>query len=637
MSGRTGSGALPGGRTGDGPVFPLLARFRPVIQIGVDVLAWAAALTFATMARYDFEAARVSVGLLVLTVLLAGAAQAWAGLATGLYLGRRQFGSFEEVAVLAQATAVVTAVLFVANWLLFTPQLVPRSAVLGGGVAALLLMGCARYAWRLFIERRRRPKGDDARRLLVFGAGDGGVQIVKAMLTNPSSPYVPVALLDDDTTKRYLTVKGVRVVGTRHTIGAAAETYQAGTLLIAVPTADAALVRDLSERARAAGLDVRVLPTVGELLDERVGVEDIRPVSEADLLGRHEINTDVGSIAGYLTGKRVLVTGAGGSIGSELCRQIDRFAPAELLLADRDESALHSVQLSLRGHAALDGPDVLLLDIREAERVDEVFAARGPQVVFHAAALKHVTALEAHPGEAVKTNVFGTINVLEAARRHGVERFVNISTDKAANPCSVLGYTKRIAERLTAWYAGEADGTYLSVRFGNVLGSRGSVLSVFREQVAAGGPVTVTHPDVTRFFLTVEEAVQLVIQAGAIGSDGQALVLDMGQPVRIADVARRLLDEADRPAEILYTGLRPGEKLHEQLFAEGERDHRPAHPLVSHVVLQCLRPGEIRSLATMRPPSLVAKLRELTATERPIPPTSHTTEATPVGGIRRFP
>ncbi|MBA2528488.1 MAG: polysaccharide biosynthesis protein, partial [Euzebyales bacterium] len=496
--------------SGGGPVFPLLARFRPVIQIGVDVVAWAVALGFATLARYDFQAEQVGAGGLITAVLLVGSVQAWAGLATGLYLGGRQFGSFEEVAVLARATVIATAVLFVASSLFFGPQLVPRSGVLGGGVAAVLLMGCARYGWRLFIERHRRPKGDDARRLLVFGAGEGGVQIVKAMLTDPSSPYVPVALLDDDTTKRYLRVKGVRVVGTRHTIGAAAETYRPDTLLIAVPSADAALVRELSERASAAGLQVRVLPAVGELLDQPPGVDDIRPVTEADLLGRHEIDTDVASIAGYLTSKRVLVTGAGGSIGSELCRQIDRFAPAELLLADRDESALHAVQLSLRGRVALDEPNVVLLDIRDTERVNEVFATRRPEVVFHAAALKHVTALEAHPGEAVKTNVFGTINVLEAARRHGVDRFVNISTDKAANPCNVLGYTKRIAERLTGWYAAEADGVYLSVRFGNVLGSRGSVLSVFRHQVAAGGPVTVSHPDVTRFFMTIEEAVQLV-------------------------------------------------------------------------------------------------------------------------------
>ena len=345
-----------------------------------------------------------------------------------------------------------------------------------------------------------------------------------------------------------------------------------------------------------------VVPGVESLLGDDIEFTDVRPLNERDLLGRHEISTDVDQIAGYLAGKRVLVTGAGGSIGSELSRQIQRFEPAELIMLDRDESALHAVQLSIMGRAMLDDRNLVVADIRERGRLREVFVEHRPQVVFHAAALKHLPLLEMYPEEAIKTNVKGTLDLLEISDEFGVERFVNISTDKAADPSCVLGYTKRIAERLTAQVAAEASGTFLSVRFGNVLGSRGSVLTAFREQIARGGPVTVTHPEITRYFMTVEEAVQLVIQAGAIGRSGEALVLDMGSPVKIADVARRLVAHADRTVDIVYTGLRPGEKLHEVLLGSDEVDARPVHPLISHVYVPPLEIGALAELSTARLP-----------------------------------
>jgi FlaA1/EpsC-like NDP-sugar epimerase len=283
-------------------------------------------------------------------------------------------------------------------------------------------------------------------------------------------------------------------------------------------------------------------------------------------------------------------------------------------MLDHDESALHAVQLSLNGVAMLDSPDVVLADIRDAARIRALFKQRRPAVVFHAAALKHLPMLEQYPGEAVKTNVWGTLGVLEAAKACGVERFVNISTDKAANPCSVLGYSKRIAERLTAASALDVGGTYVSVRFGNVLGSRGSMLPAFAAQIAAGGPVTVTHPDVTRYFMTVQEAVQLVIQAAAIGRGGEALVLDMGQPVRIADVARHLIERSGRAVELVYTGLRTGEKLNEELFGVGEPDVRPRHPLVSHVPVPAVSPLSVLGLELGgAPEGIVSALRETCA------------------------
>jgi FlaA1/EpsC-like NDP-sugar epimerase len=311
----------------------------------------------------------------------------------------------------------------------------------------------------------------------------------------------------------------------------------------------------------------------------------------------------------------VLVTGAGGSIGSELCRQVNGFAPYRLVMLDHDESNLHRLQLDLWGEAVMDSDDLVVADIRDQARVKQVFEQHRPEVVFHAAALKHLPLLELHPSEALKTNVFATQNLLDAAEAHGISRFVNISTDKAADPTSVLGFTKRIAERLTASAAGRADGTYLSVRFGNVLGSRGSVLTTFKAQVDAGGPITVTDAEVTRYFMTVEEAVELVIQAGAVGGDGEALVLDMGEPVKIDDVARRLAANAERPIEVVYTGLRRGEKLHEVLLGEGEDDERPSHPLISQVGVPAIDVDEVRAETEgIDGDDLVIELRRLALT-----------------------
>jgi len=568
---------------------------RVVARIGADVLAWSVALTFAVLVRYNFDPSRIDARGLLAIIPLAMLAQLATGSRFGLYTGRWRFGSLDELVALGASAIITTTLLVLLDFWIAFPRMVPLGAAVAGGLAALTLMAGFRSAGRMLIERRRRP-GPGADHLLVFGAGEGGAQVITAMLRNPASPYLPVALIDDDHRKRNLQIMGVPVVGGTAQIRAAADRYECRVLLIAVPSAGAELVRRITDVAVDAALTVKVLPPVEDIIGDRVGFTDIRDLSAADLLGRRRIETDIDSIAGYLTAKRVLVTGAGGSIGSELCRQIYRFAPSELIMLDRDESALHAVQLSIEGRALLDSPNLVLCDLRDGAQVNRTFSDWNPQVVFHAAALKHQPLLERFPSEAVKTNVWGTLDLLSAAARSGVERFVNVSTDKAADPISVLGYSKRITERLTAEFAQRADGAYLSVRFGNVLGSRGSVLETFRKQIAAGGPVTVTHPDVTRFFMTVEEAVELVIQAGAIGRSGDALVLDMGEPVRIADVAQRLAANADRPVDVVFTGLRPGEKLHEVLRARAEPDARPVHPLICHVRVQPLAPELARAI-----------------------------------------
>jgi FlaA1/EpsC-like NDP-sugar epimerase len=370
-------------------------------------------------------------------------------------------------------------------------------------------------------------------------------------------------------------------------------------LLIAIPSADSTLISDISARARAISMDVKVLPAVQNLNERPLDTSDIRDLTDEDLLGRRKIVIDLQQISDYLVNRRVLVTGAGGSIGSELCRQLARFNPAELIMLDRDESALHEVQLSIHGRALLNTPQTVLADIRDAETIKHIFNTRKPEVVFHAAALKHLPLLETYPTEAYQTNVLGTLTLLEASAQAGVGVFVNISTDKAANPISVLGYSKRIAERITAHFGKTvSSGKYMSVRFGNVLGSRGSVLMSFRDQIANGGPLTVTHRGVTRYFMTISEAVQLVIQAGAIGKSGEALVLDMGTPVSIYDVAKQLVTNSGKAIDIEIVGLRAGEKVHEELFGDGETDIRPAHPLISHVQVPSTSVADVPQTAT---------------------------------------
>lgn len=566
----------------------LLVRLRFLLQAGYDAVCWFVALHLAALLRYDFEWRRIhSVALVVGALLIAGG-QVAVGRLLGLYIHRWRYGTFEEVAATTVSGGLLTAIATLGN-LLFGYHL-PVSVPMLAGPFAVCAMIVGRAAWRVLLERSTRPSLETSERVVVFGAGDGGLQVVRAMLSNSNSPFVPVALLDDNPDLRNLRVKSVPVMGGRAWIATAAERYGATKMIIAIPSASSELIRDLVALADEVGMGTLVLPPVAELFGSGVQLADIRELTEADLLGRRELNTDIDSVAGYLTGRRVLVTGAGGSIGSELCRQIQRFAPASVVMLDRDESALQGVQISIEGRGLLDSRDLVVASIRDRERLVEVFEEHRPEVVFHAAALKHLSLLEMHPEEGFKTNVVGTQNMLSVAAEFGVSTFVNISTDKAADSTSVLGRTKRLAEQLTAHAAITNPGTWLSVRFGNVLGSRGSVIPLFRAQIERGGPVTVTHPDVTRFFMTIEEACQLVIQAGASQASGEVMVLDMGEPVAIIDLARRLIAESDRKIEVQFTGMRPGEKLHEVLFGPDEIAQPSEHPLISRVSVPALNP-----------------------------------------------
>jgi FlaA1/EpsC-like NDP-sugar epimerase len=560
-------------------------RFSPMAL--ADAAAWVFGVVAAVLLRYDVELADVDLRRVALVAAVAVGVHLSAGPWAGLYVRRHRPGSFDEMSALAATLSLAAVAIVFLD--LPLPRLVPLGSVVGASSIAFVLTVGIRSLRRVWVDRRLRPCGEDLVRAVVVGAGEDLAQIVHAMMRQPSSQYLPVALLDEDPRGGPFVVSGVPVFGARARLADAVTSTAADTVIVAGLHRDPAFLREVIREAGELGVDVKVLPPISELL--RGGLDELQPVAPEDLLGRSEAAIDVEAVSGYVTGKRVLVTGAGGSIGSELCRQLHKFEPAALIMLDRDESALHGVQLSLEGRALLDRPELVVADIRDRERLAAVFARHRPDVVFHTAALKHLPLLEMHPDEAVKTNITGTLNVLEAAQRYGTSRFVNVSTDKAADPTSVLGYSKRVTERLTAWAAGRGPMVPISVRFGNVLGSRGSVLTTFLQQLRCGGPVTVTDPEVTRYFMTVGEAVRLVIQAGAIGRPGEVLVLDMGEPVRIVDMVRHLMASVPGRVELVFSGLRPGEKLHEVLLAADERDDRPLHPLISQVPVPPLEPG----------------------------------------------
>ena len=570
-------------------------RLHRWVWVLFDAAIWFIAIYGATWLRLDFEHAPVFTKTTLIIAVAAVVGHLLVGAVVGPYKVGHQRGSFEETTDISRTVIITAGGLMVWAWIA-NPQVVPRSVPVIAGALAIVGMFAVRFLIRSWRSRHTASR-ENERRVVVFGAGDAGRRLLRSMMHDEQSGFFPVALLDDDKKKERLTIDGVRVRGTRHDIADVASKFDATALVVALPLAKAELIRELTDLAAAAGLDVLVLPPLRDIIGGQPTPYDLRDVKLEDLLGRQPISLDTTVIAEQITGRKVLVTGAGGSIGSELCRQIARFGPAKLFLLDRDESGLQTTQMSLTGEGLLQGDEVILGSIRNVDTLRRVFQLTRPDIVFHAAALKHLPLLETYPLEAWKTNVLGTLNVLTAAADAGVGTFVNISTDKAADPTCVLGYSKRVAERLTADFARTHPGRYVSVRFGNVLGSRGSVVHAFTAQIDRGGPITVTHPDVERFFMLIPEACQLVLEAASIGPDGEVMVLEMGQQVKIVDVANTLIRlSGRRDIDIIYTGLRPGEKISEHLFSLHE-DRRPtSNPLVASVDVPSLGVDGLRSL-----------------------------------------
>ena len=509
---------------------------------------------------------------------------------SGMYQRYWRYASVDEVAyigIIAGIAVIFQTIAFVALYHIeFLPFAdIPRSVPLIDGLLSFLYVGGIRFSVRLTERARERAIESNGYRTLVVGAGKAGVSLVTEMQRNPDNGYLPVALIDDDRKKHKLQIRGLYIEGDRYKIPEVVKKYSIAKVIIAMPTASGQDIREIHDICRMAGVTVNTLPSIFEIINGQVKLDSIREVSIEDLLRRDPIRTNISKVSEFISGKKVLITGAGGSIGSEICRQIMQFSPAEIAILGHGENTVFEIQQELlkmirlyhkNGDNGRYTPELktFIADIRSESRLKLIFDNFKPDIIFHAAAHKHVPIMEDNIAEAISNNIFGTRNLLFLASRYNVEHFVNISTDKAVNPTSIMGVSKRIAEILVMQTAKRTGKKYVCVRFGNVLGSNGSVIPTFKRQILQGGPITVTHPDVKRYFMTIPEAVQLVLQASVIGNGGEIFVLDMGQPLKIEDLAKDLIRlsglEYGKDVKIEYTGLRPGEKLFEELFISGE-------------------------------------------------------------------
>jgi FlaA1/EpsC-like NDP-sugar epimerase len=515
---------------------------------------------------------------------------------SGFYRRCWRYASIDElqqIAMMTLATVVVQTVLFLiphpglSNTTLFD---LPRSLPFLDGMVSFFLVGIVRFsvrnAERLY-QRKQRSYRED--RILIVGAGSAGVSLVQEMRRTPSLGLHPAGFIDDDPTKLNLKILGLPVVGDRHSIPEMVRKCQIRRVIIAMPTATGETIREIAEICQQVGVQTSTLPSINEILNGRVSLSNVRDVQIEDLLRRAPIELDVQQVSNFISGKRVLITGAGGSIGSELCRQVLKFQPIEMILVGHGENSVFNIQQELeKSLASLKGSEhpiprlvSFIADIRFSDRLEQAFTQFRPQIVFHAAAHKHVPMMELNACEAVTNNVQGTKNLLDLALKYSVDHFVMISTDKAVNPTNIMGASKRVAEMLVLEAARKSKNPYVVVRFGNVLGSRGSVVPTFKRQIAQGGPVTITHPEICRYFMTIPEAVQLVLQASVIGKGSEVFMLDMGKPVKIVDLAKELIHlsgyKLGENIDIVFTGLRPGEKLYEELFIPGEKYESTQH------------------------------------------------------------
>ncbi len=498
----------------------------------------------------------------------------------GLYQRMWKHASIGELARIIYLGLFITIVQYVIflqlhqlNFLNFS--VIPRSVPIIDGILTMFFVGGFRFSIRLS-ERFQQvaSKKSKGKPTLIIGAGEAGVMIAKELQSNPDVGLSPVGFIDDDHEKYRLKIRGLTVLGNRTDIPQIVASYGINQIIIAIPTAPGKVIRDINSICVSTGVETKIVPGVFELLSGNVNVNKLRDVAIEDLLRRSPISSDMQDIIKLTSGKKVLVTGGGGSIGSEICRQIARANPAQLVILGHGENSVFQIANEL----IKTYPDLkfssIIADVRDDKRITKIFARFKPHIVYHAAAHKHVPLMESNPAESISNNIIGTFNVVKAAIDSNVEKFVLISTDKAVNPTSVMGATKRVAEYIIQDAAKTTGKDFIAVRFGNVLGSRGSVVPTFTEQILRGGPITITHPDVKRYFMTIPEAVHLVLRSSSIGKAGEIFVLDMGEPIKIVDLAKDLIrlsgHKSDDAIEIIYTGLRPGEKLFEELVLDDE-------------------------------------------------------------------
>ena len=569
----------------------LFISYRRIFVVLVHLLLWTAALGVSLLLRFEFTIPPSILEFapkLLLVTLVVRAIVHWR---LGLFHGLWRYSGSRDLLSLVQAAALSSA-LIAAVWAFMSTGTFPRSVLVLDAAFSVLIVGGLRFGIRTVREialhttrSDRDPKsGERRRRVLVLGAGDAGEMLMREITRTYAHRYEPVGFLDDSRSKQNERIHGIPVIGVIDDVVLLAKREQIDEIILAIPTMTGPDIRRIVELCRPTEASLRTLPGVDSLIDGRVTVSQLAEVAIEDLLGRAPVTLDAEAVQVFLRDRIVLVTGAGGSIGSELCKQICRFSPKRLLLVEQAENSLFEVHRALLAEFPNVEVTPFIADICDSRRLDSIFERERPAVVFHAAAHKHVPMMESNAGEAIKNNVFGTKKLADAADRFGVEFFVMVSTDKAVNPTSVMGVSKRTAEIYVQALSQRSRTQFVTVRFGNVLGSAGSVIPIFKQQIAAGGPVMVTHPEMQRYFMTIPEACQLILQAGTMGRGGEIFVLDMGEPVKIVDLARDLIRLSgytpDEDIAIEFSGIRPGEKLFEELSFDAENATKTRHPKI---------------------------------------------------------
>ncbi|AXF55315.1 polysaccharide biosynthesis protein [Salicibibacter kimchii] len=553
-------------------------KWRMLVLMSIDSLIVLSAIFFGVFLLYDWQWPWTDI-LVVSAIVLVIAHHIFAYVFK-LYKGAWQYASTNELLRIFYAVTLSVITAGIVQGLVF--DVLYARALVVTWMLHILLIGGTRFAWRMYRDTYMKPK-KGLKRTLIIGAGAGGTLVARQLKGSPESELRPVAYVDDDPTKQHLEIMDIPVAGTICQIERVAEKYRIEHIVIAIPSMKREELQHIYEKCMETNIKPKIMPMLEDIVSGKLEVSQIRDVQVEDLLGRDPVELDTEGIADTITGQVVLITGAGGSIGSELCRQLCRFDPAEMILLGHGENSIYSIDMELKNEYTHITFETEIADVQGKERMQEIMEKYRPDVVYHAAAHKHVPLMEKNPQEAVKNNVIGTRNTAEAADAAGVSTFVMISSDKAVNPTSVMGATKRIAEMVVQHLNTVSATRFVAVRFGNVLGSRGSVIPLFKKQIEAGGPVTVTHPDMTRYFMTIPEASRLVIQAGALADGGEILVLDMGEPVKIVDLARNMIRFSGFGEEdigIEYTGMRPGEKMYEELLGDEEVHEEQVHPKI---------------------------------------------------------
>lgn len=547
--------------------------------IGYDIVFLIASLYFALLLRFEFKVPQEYWIFLKLSIIPVVVITLLFNKFFNLYNSIWKYASVEELISIVYSVTLANVVFILYSYFVtyrfleYQYYRFPHTMLIIFWILSVVTLGGTRFAYRLIEDNKDNVALEKQKtKLLIIGAGDASALYIKEIKRHQELNYDIVGLIDDDPSKRGRLINGIKVLGGRNRIIDICNKKNVEEIILAIPSADLQTKRDIVNICKNTNCKLKTIPGLYEIIDGKVNITNLRDVNIEDLLGREEVKLNSENINKYIKDKAILVTGGGGSIGSELCRQIARFNPKKLLILDIYENNVYDVQMELNhNHPDID-KEVIIASIRDEKRLRDIFDKYRPDVVFHAAAHKHVPLMEANPAEAIKNNVIGTYNVLKCSHDFKVKKFVQISTDKAVNPTNIMGATKRFCEIMVQAFDKISSTEYVAVRFGNVLGSNGSVIPLFKKQIAHGGPVTVTHPEINRFFMTIPEAAQLVIQAGAIADGGEIFVLDMGEPVKIVDLARDLITlsgyKPDVDIKIEYTGLRPGEKLYEELLMD---------------------------------------------------------------------